>query len=103
MVFGCGSLASPDIRHAGWQDSFHRMVGSHKDRLGRTLIKSRLDPVALGNPGDAKGIGGGVFELRIDFGPGYRIYFGKENQDVIVFWGGAKQKQAQDITRAKIY
>jgi putative addiction module killer protein len=74
-----------------------------KDRLGRTLIKSRLDRVALGNPGDAKSIGGGVFELRIDFGPGYRVYFGKENQDVIVLWGGAKQKQAQDITRAKIY
>jgi putative addiction module killer protein len=74
-----------------------------KDQRGRTLIKSRLDRVALGNLGDTKSMGGGVSELRIDLGPGYRIYYGKENQDVIVLSGGTKHKQRQDIARAKIY
>ena len=74
-----------------------------RDQRGRTLIKSRLDRVALGNFGDCKHIGSGVFKLWVDFGPGYRVYFGKEEHDVILLWGGGKQQQAKDIARAKIY
>jgi len=54
-----------------------------------------------GNLGDHKGVGSGVYECRINFGPGYRIYFGKDGgQLVILLGGGTKQKQQQDITAA---
>jgi len=59
--------------------------------------------VATGNFGDCSALGGGVQELRIGFGPGYRIYFGREENDVILLWGGTKHQQAKDISRAKIY
>jgi putative addiction module killer protein len=78
------------------------MAGRHQGR-GRGLIKSRLDRVSLGHFGDCRGLGGGVFELRIDFGAGDRIYFAREDSYVIVPWGGTKQQQARDIARAKIY
>ena len=74
-----------------------------RDQRGRAIIKSRIDRVALGTLGDSRSVGGGVSELRVDFGPGYRVYFGKEGEDVILLWGGGKQSQAKDITRAKIY
>ncbi len=60
-----------------------------------------LTRVALGNFSNVKGVGSGVFELRIFFGPGYRIYFGKDdNQLVILLGGGTKQRQQRDIAGA---
>jgi putative addiction module killer protein len=56
-----------------------------------------------GNLSNSKGIGGGVFECRIDFGPGYRIYFGKDGDAlVILLGGGTKKRQEKDIVNAKI-
>ena len=57
-----------------------------------------------GNFSNAKGIGGGIFEYKIDFGPGYRIYFGKNGERiVIILSGGTKKRQQQDINTAKVY
>jgi putative addiction module killer protein len=57
----------------------------------------------LGNFGDAKAIGDGVFEMRVTFGPGYRIYFAEDGKRIIVLLGGgSKRSQAKDIGRARI-
>src|ERR1039458_2081087 len=73
-----------------------------KDQRIRALIASRLDRLAFGNAGDVKPAGLGVSELRIDYGPGYRIYFKKRgNTIIILLCGGDKSTQAKDIQTAK--
>ena len=73
-----------------------------KDERARAVIASRLDRVAFGNAGDMKPVGNGVSELRIDFGPGYRIYFARRGKTVIILLcGGDKSTQAKDIETAK--
>jgi putative addiction module killer protein len=76
------------------------------DKMTMAIVKNRLDRVRLGNFGDAtlmKG-GEGIWELRMDFGPGYRIYFGKSTTNVIVLLvGGNKKNQSRDIAKAKQY
>jgi putative addiction module killer protein len=73
-----------------------------KDERARALIASRLDRLAFGNAGDVKPVGSGVSELRIDFGPGYRIYFARRGKTVIILLcGGDKSTQAKDIEAAK--
>ncbi len=72
----------------------------------RAIIKNRLDRIKLGNFGDAKIIKGGegLWELRIDYGPGLRIYFGKKGKTVVILLaGGSKGSQSHDITKAKRY
>lgn len=72
-----------------------------KDRQARARIGVRIDRLALGNPGDVKPVGGGVSELRIDYGPGYRVYFAQRgNTLVILLAGGDKRTQEQDIKAA---
>ena len=59
--------------------------------------------IELGNFGDHRNLGGGVFELRIDFGPGYRVYYGRNGNDLVVLLaGGTKTRQSRDIERAKV-
>jgi putative addiction module killer protein len=68
----------------------------------RGLIASRLDRLAFGNAGDVRPVGQGVSELRIDHGPGYRIYFLKRGSTIIILLcGGDKSTQAKDIETAK--
>jgi len=75
-----------------------------KDIKARATIRVRLDRARLGNMGDCKPIAGGVSELRIDFGPGYRVYFGQEGTRIIVLLcGGDKSTQKADIKRALKY
>ncbi len=74
-----------------------------KDQRGRDIIKVRVRRISIGNFGDSKSLGGDLHELRVDFGPGYRVYFGREDDDVILLCGGRKQDQAKDITRGRIY
>ena len=67
----------------------------------RARIQTRIDRVELGNFGDHKGVGAGVFELRVHHGPGYRVYYGRDGDLlVILLAGGTKNRQAHDIERA---
>ena len=73
-----------------------------KDERVRGLIASRLDRLAFGNAGDVKPIGHGLSELRIDYGPGYRVYFQRRGNTIIVLLcGGDKRTQDRDIRMAK--
>jgi putative addiction module killer protein len=75
-----------------------------RDIRGRAKIRTRLDRVRLGNFGDRTSVGGGVEELRIDFGPGYRVYFGQVGSKVVLLLcGGDKSTQEQDICEARRY
>ncbi|MBZ5594981.1 MAG: type II toxin-antitoxin system RelE/ParE family toxin [Acidobacteriia bacterium] len=82
---------------------FTEWLEALKDQRGRDIIKVRVRRISVGNFGDNKSLGGGLYELRVNFGPGYRVHFGRENEDVILLWGGQKQQQAKDIARARIY
>ena len=73
-----------------------------RDRVAKTRIDIRIRRLSMGNPGDAKPIGDGVSELRIDHGPGYRVYFVQRGSVLVVLLaGGDKSTQAQDIRKAK--
>ena len=75
-----------------------------RDLRARAQIEVRLRRVSAGNFGDCKSVGEGVSELRVDIGSGYRVYFGKHGQAlVILLCGGDKASQQPDITRAKTY
>ncbi|MBV9387282.1 MAG: type II toxin-antitoxin system RelE/ParE family toxin [Chroococcidiopsidaceae cyanobacterium CP_BM_ER_R8_30] len=69
------------------------------DEKTRQIVQGRLARIRAGNFGDWKSVGSGVFELRIDYGPGYRVYFGRSGTTlVILIAGGDKRTQAKDIT-----
>lgn len=79
-------------------DWFRRL----RDQRARARIIGRLDRVVLGNLGDHRSIGEGVFELKIDYGPGYRVYFARRaNTVVILLCGGDKSTQDRDIRKAQ--
>lgn len=83
-------------------ETFRRWRLRLKDGRARALIASRLDRLAFGHTGDAKAVGAGVFELRIHFGPGYRIYYARQGEAVILLLcGGDKRSQTRDIAMAK--
>ncbi|MBI5197915.1 MAG: type II toxin-antitoxin system RelE/ParE family toxin [Nitrospirae bacterium] len=78
-----------------------RWFNSLRDRQARARIDIRIRRLSLGNPGDVKPGGKGVSELRIDYGPGYRVYFVQRGQMlVILLAGGDKQNQNRDIKKA---
>jgi putative addiction module killer protein len=73
-----------------------------RDRRARARITARIDRLAAGNPGDVRSIGVGLSELRIDHGPGYRVYYKQQGQVLIVLLcGGDKGSQKRDIAKAK--
>jgi putative addiction module killer protein len=73
-----------------------------KDQRARSLIFKRTKRLAEGNPGDVKPVGEGVSEMRIDYGPGYRIYFKDTGREIIILLcGGDKRTQSTDIETAK--
>jgi putative addiction module killer protein len=75
-----------------------------RDGAARTRIVARLDRLTAGLRGDWKSAGGGVYELRIDHGPGYRVYYGQEGSTLILLLcGGDKRTQAKDIEQAHAY
>jgi putative addiction module killer protein len=83
-------------------DFFKNWISGLKDRTARSIINARIRRLSLGNKGDSKFIGDNVSELRIDYGPGYRVYFTQKNQEIIVLLcGGDKSSQTSDIERAK--
>ena len=75
-----------------------------RDRQARDRIHIQIDRLALGNTSDSKSLGNGIHELRIHYGPGYRVYYGKTGKGIILLLcGGNKASQQQDIKRAKYY
>ncbi|MDP1832014.1 MAG: type II toxin-antitoxin system RelE/ParE family toxin [Geothrix sp.] len=83
-------------------DEFRAWLGELKDIRAKAVIFNRLDRATKGNFGDAKALGGGVSEMRIDCGPGYRIYYTRRGEIVyLLLVGGDKSTQARDIQRAK--
>ena len=83
-------------------ETFRKWRTGLRDERAKALIASRLDRLAFGHSGDAEPVGQGISELRIHYGPGYRIYFRKQGKTVIVLLcGGDKGTQAKDIRTAK--
>ena len=81
----------------GWLDAL-------KDKRAVARVLARLARVRQGNLGDCKVVGEGVSELRVDYGPGYRVYFGQQGQTLVVLLcGGDKRTQDRDIRLAKLY
>lgn len=77
---------------------FARWLDDLRDLRARARIQARLERLAAGNPGDVKPAGEGVSELRVDYGPGYRVYYKKRGQALIILLaGGDKSSQAKDI------
>ena len=82
-------------------DVFDHWYDGLRDRQGRARIAARLRRVELGNFGDVKPVGSGVSELRIDYGPGYRVYLTHRGLEVVILLaGGDKRTQSKDIEAA---
>lgn len=89
----------PVIRETG---QFSEWISGLRDGQARIRIVRRLDRLAAGNPGDVKPVGEGVSEMRIDYGPGYRVYFVQRGAVlVLLLCGGDKKTQDRDIGIAK--
>jgi len=80
---------------------FAKWIDGLRDLRGRARIQARIERLVSGNPGDVKPVGEGVSELRISYGPGYRVYYTKRGRElVILLAGGDKRTQAGDIKTA---
>ncbi len=80
---------------------YARWLDNLRDPRGRARVLVRVERLAAGNPGDVRPIGEGVSELRIDYGPGYRVYFKKRDRRIVVLLGGGdKRTQSRDIKTA---
>ena len=81
---------------------FDQWLRKLRDRKGRARILARLESVQLGNLGDVKAVGDGVREMRLDVGPGYRVYFAQKGRVLLLLLcGGDKSTQARDIGKAR--
>ena len=86
------------------EEPFRDWLYGLRDRAAFARITVRLDRVELGNFGFCKSVGNGVFELKIDYGPGYRVYYAISGKTVVLLlMGGDKSTQAKDIETAKSY
>jgi putative addiction module killer protein len=94
-----------EIRKLELQDGlvpFDEWFDSLRDKRMQAAVDARLARVRAGNFGDFKSVGSGVFELRIDLGPGLRVYYGLHGRQIVVLLGGGdKRRQQRDITRAQ--
>ncbi|WP_287933178.1 type II toxin-antitoxin system RelE/ParE family toxin [Arthrobacter sp.] len=80
---------------------FDRWIRKLKDRRAAARVLVRIDRLAAGNPGDVQPVGNGISELRIDYGPGYRVYYLQDGQRlVLLLCGGNKSSQRDDIKEA---
>lgn len=79
-------------------ETYAQWIDNLRDLQARARVQVRIERLAAGNPGDVKSVGEGVSELRIDYGPGYRVYFTKRGRELIVLLaGGDKTTQSADI------
>ena len=82
-------------------NEFTRWFSRLRDNRARARIRARIDRLSEGNPGDARPVGEGVSEMRIDYGPGYRVYYSQRGQRfVMLLAGGDKSNQERDIRLA---
>jgi putative addiction module killer protein len=82
-------------------DVYARWIDGLNDLTGRARILVRIERLAAGHPGDVKPIGDGVCELRMHFGPGYRVYFTQNGREIVILLaGGDKSSQSADIKTA---
>jgi putative addiction module killer protein len=87
------------IRKTG---AFRKWFKKLRDTVGKGLILARIDRLEEGNPGDRGPVGDGLFELCIHYGPGYRVYYKDDGQEIIILLcGGDKSTQQADIEKAK--
>lgn len=83
-------------------DAFRTWLGGLRDGRAKARVAERLRRLTLGSFGDTKSVGDGVSELRIDYGPGYRVYYTRRGQVVVILLcGGDKGSQDRDVRRAK--
>jgi len=83
---------------------FKEWLDGLKDIVARQKVRIRLDRVRLGNLGKNRSVGEGIYELKVDYGPGYRVYYGLEGKTVVLLLlGGDKSTQKKDIAQAKVY
>ena len=83
-------------------EEFDTWLSDLVDQRAQAKIVSRIERLGLGNPGDVKPVGAGVSEMRVPYGPGYRIYFKQTDRTVVLLLcGGDKSTQEKDIKRAK--
>lgn len=79
-------------------EAYVQWIDNLRDLQARARVQVRIERLAAGNPGDIKAVGEGVSELRIDYGPGYRVYFTKRGREVVILLaGGDKTTQSADI------
>ena len=85
------------------RNPFREWLEALRDREARARIRVRINRLRQGNFGDCKALGRGVSELRIDYGPGYRVYFGRQGEKIVILLcGGDKRTQSGDIERAQM-
>jgi len=83
-------------------DIFSQWIDGLRDIRARARVLVRIKRLAMGNPGDVRPVGKGVSELRIDYGPGYRVYFTRQGSEIVILLaGGDKSTQNMDIKKAQ--
>jgi len=83
-------------------ENFTKWIQRLKDKAAKALIAARIRRISAGNFGDSKFLEDGIFELRIDYGPGYRVYFTQRGQEIVILLcGGDKSTQDRDIKAEK--
>ncbi|MDE2792424.1 MAG: type II toxin-antitoxin system RelE/ParE family toxin [Paracoccaceae bacterium] len=83
-------------------ETYRKWIDGLRDVRARARVLARVERLSAGNPGDVRSVGGGVSELRIDLGPGYRVYFTKRGRVIVILLaGGDKSSQGQDIKVAQ--
>ena len=83
-------------------EAYARWFAALRDQRAKHRVDARIRRLSLGHAGDAKPVGGGISELRIDYGPGYRVYFIRRGAEIILLLtGGDKSRQRADIAKAQ--
>jgi putative addiction module killer protein len=90
------------VYHLRQTDAFAKWLGGLRDAKAKARILARLEAARLGNLGDTRALGGGVREMRVHVGPGYRVYFAERRGTVLLLCGGDKSSQTRDIERARL-
>jgi putative addiction module killer protein len=91
-----------NYRNAANKSPFREWITRKVDGATRNRVNSRIRRIEeFGNYGDCEPVGSGVYELRLDTGPGYRVYFGIDGNEIILLGGGAKDSQSSDIRKAQ--